>query len=58
MPVVTSAQVKVTVASELFQPAAFGAGVTVPMMVGAHPCTPKICRLKLSPSLPRNSTDN
>ena len=34
MPLVTSVQVNVTVALALFQPAAFGAGVMVAVMVG------------------------
>jgi hypothetical protein len=50
--------VKVTVGLELFHPAAFGAGVMAPVIVGRTLSTPMTCRIKLSPGMPRNSTVN
>ena len=58
IPLVASAQVKVMVGFELFHPAAFGAGVIAPVMVGGTLSTPMICRIKLSPGLPLSSTVN
>src|SRR5689334_16057151 len=58
MPLVVSEQVKLTIALELFHPAALGAGVTTPVIVGATLSTPIIWILRLSPGEPRMSIVN